>query len=61
MALRVFNCKDCGHQMRFGGTHCGKCYAKKEAFQLPGFWYAIIALIIIFVLMGILQILTANL
>lgn len=61
MALRVFTCKDCGHQMRFGGRHCGKCYARKEPLQQPAFWYAIIAIVAILAFIGILQILTANL
>lgn len=61
MTLRVFHCKDCGHHMRFAGNHCGRCYAKKDAFQRPGLWYALLALLIILLLVGGLRYLTAGL
>jgi predicted amidophosphoribosyltransferase len=28
MALRVFTCENCGHQLRYGAQHCGKCWTQ---------------------------------
>lgn len=53
MALRVFTCHDCGHKMRFGGSYCGSCYARKDTHQNPMVWAAVL-FILIAVIIGLL-------
>lgn len=52
MTLRVFVCKDCGHKMRLGGNHCGKCYARKAPYQMPRLWYSLAAIVAILLIVG---------
>jgi len=28
MALRIFTCENCGHNLRYGAQHCGKCWTQ---------------------------------
>ena len=55
MALRIFTCRDCGHRMRFSHNHCGKCFARKEAYQQPLLWYAIAVILVLLLVFGLVQ------
>ena len=35
MTFRLFRCSDCGHRMRLGRNHCGKCLTPKPVAQRP--------------------------
>lgn len=35
MAIRVFQCARCGHEMRLGGAACGACGDAKSVLQRP--------------------------
>lgn len=36
--MRVFQCGECGHRMRFGGERCNRCYAEKPLLKSPPFY-----------------------
>ena len=34
MAIRVFTCRHCGHQIRLGASRCGQCEAAAPAVNI---------------------------
>jgi len=54
MAVRLFKCDDCGHQMRFSGRYCNACFTEKRLVQRRAFWLPAIAIAIMVLLMVLL-------
>lgn len=49
MAVRIFKCTQCGHNMSFLGLDCHKCYSGKKIYQSPSF-YVVLMVIVLFAL-----------
>jgi hypothetical protein len=47
MAVRIFSCRNCGHQVRLGSVHCGQCGEKTSPLNWAG------TQIIIFLVMAV--------
>ncbi|MBT9384668.1 hypothetical protein KM176_12420 [Pseudooceanicola sp. CBS1P-1] len=51
---RLFTCRECGHKMRFSGQFCGKCYARKETYQMPNLWRGAAVIVFLLILIAIM-------